>query len=518
MSSTPARPAGDGPRAEAACPAPPLVVVAKIKSALRIVQADAHARRLGLRPGLTLADARARVPHLILADEDQRADLALRDHIADWCDRYTPLVGLDGEDGLQLDITGCAHLFGGEAELRDDLMARLAAQGFTALSAIADTPDAARAVARHGRGGLVPSGQEKDAVRPLPVAALGLEGQSLRALTRAGLTTIGDLASRPRAPLAARFGADLVNRLARTLGEAQHPISPRRPVPELIATRRFAEPIALMDTVLATLRGLGRELEAMLAERGAGGRHFEASLYRADGAIRRVRIETGRPLRDAAIVMKLLSERIAALADPIDPGFGFDMIRLDVLAAETMTTVQSGLDGRQRDTESLADLIDRLSVRYGQARVLRFTPEDSHVPERMARLVPAIAPGGRPDKSGTAWLQNLAGTGLAGGGLAGDPPAQPFCLFDPPQPIETLAEVPDGPPLRFLWRRILHEIAAAEGPERIAPEWWREAEGALTRDYFRVEDRNGHRFWLFREGLYAVEIKHPRWFLHGLFA
>ncbi|MBS7699528.1 MAG: DNA polymerase Y family protein [Chelatococcus sp.] len=499
-----------------------------MKSALRIVQADVHARKLGLRPGLTLADARARVPHLTLADEDKMADLALRDHIADWCDRYTPLVGLDGEDGLQLDITGCAHLFGGEADLRGDLMARLAAQGFTALSAIADTPDAARAVARYGRGGLVPSGQEREAVRPLPIAALGLEAQNLRALTRAGLTTIGDLAIRPRAPLAARFGADLVNRLVRTLGEAQHPISPRRPVPDLIATRRFAEPIALMDTVLATLRELGRELEAMLAERGGGGRHFEASLYRADGAIRRVRIETGRPLRDAAIVTRLLSERMAALADPIDPGFGFDMIRLDVLAAEAMTTVQSGLDGRQHDAESLADLIDRLSVRYGQARVLRFTSEDSHVPERMARLVPAIAYGSGQDKSGKAWLQDRGGAGLAGGslaggglareGLAGDPPAQPCCLFDPPQPIETLAEVPDGPPLRFLWRRVMHEIAAAEGPERIAPEWWRDAEGALTRDYFRVEDRNGHRFWLFREGLYAVEIKHPRWFLHGLFA
>ncbi|CAH1668134.1 Protein ImuB [Chelatococcus asaccharovorans] len=497
-----------GKPAEPGSPSAPLVVVARIKSALRIVQADAHARRLGLRPGLTLADARARVPHLALADEDQAADLALRDHIADWCDRYTPLVGVDGEDGLQLDITGCAHLFGGEAELRDDLMARLAGQGFTVLSAVADTPDAARAVARHGRGGLVPSGTEREAVRPLPVAALDLEGQKLRALIRAGLTTIGDLASRPRAPLAARFGADLVDRLARTLGEAVHPISPRRPVPELLATRRFAEPIALMDTVLATLRGLAQELDAMLAQRGAGGRRFEASLYRADGAIRRIRIETGRPLRDAAIVIRLLSERIAALADPIDPGFGFDMIRLDVLAAETMTTVQSGLDGRQHDAESLADLIDRLSVRYGQARVLRFTREDSHVPERMARLVPAIAPEGRPDRAGGTWLQ----------GQAGDPPAQPFCLFDPPQPIETLAEVPDGPPLRFLWRRVLHEIAAAEGPERIAPEWWRGAEGALTRDYFRVEDRNGHRFWLFREGLYAVEIKHPRWFLHGLFA
>ena len=503
-----------GKPAEPGSPPAPLIITAKIKSALRIVQADAHARRLGLRPGLTLADARARVPHLALADEDQAADLALRDHIADWCDRYTPLVGLDGDEGLQLDITGCAHLFGGEAELRDDLMARLAAQGFTARSAIADTPDAARAVARHGRGGLVPSGQERDAVRPLSVAALGLEGLNLRALSRAGLTTIGDLASRPRAPLAARFGADLVDRLARTLGEAVHPISPRRPVPELLATRRFAEPIALMDTVLAALRGLAQQLDAMLAQRGAGGRQFEASLYRADGAIRRVRIETGRPLRDGAVVTRLLSERIAALADPIDPGFGFDMIRLGVLAAEAIGTVQSGLDGSQRDAEGLADLVDRLSVRYGQARVLRFTSEDSHIPERMARLVPAIAPrvGGKANRPERTWPQGARAP------LPGDPPAQPFCLFDPPQPIETLAEVPDGPPLRFLWRRVLHEIAAAEGPERIASEWWREAEGALTRDYFRVEDRNGHRFWLFREGLYAVEVEHPRWFLHGLFA
>jgi protein ImuB len=488
------------------CGAPadkPLIVLARVKSALRIAHADHRARVLGLVPGLTLADARARVPDLDLEDEDEVADAALLEHLADWCDRYTPLVGLDGKDGVMLDITGCAHLFGGEAALQADILTRLMRFGFSVRSAVASTPDTARAVARYGDGGVVTAGEEARVVHPLPIAALGVDAESVTALARAGLRKIVDLASRPRAPLAARFGPDLLDRLARVLGEADHPVSPRRPVPELMTERRFAEPIGRSEDVSAALGELARELAAGLEDRGAGGRRFEASFFRADGAVRRIEVLAGRPLRQARTIVKLFEERLDSLADPVDPGFGFDMIRLAALAAEDMQPAQTSLDGRAVENEEVAELVDRLGARFGPQQVRRFVPQDSHLPERAARSLPAISSG---PGSGT-WLQKEQGV----------PPLRPLRLFDPPEPVEeTLSEVPDGPPIRFRWRRVMHDVARAEGPERIAPEWWRREDEHPTRDYFRVEDREGRRFWLYREGLYGQGA--PRWFMHGLFA
>ncbi len=481
----------------------PLIVLARVKSALRIAHADRKARALGLLPGLTLADARARVPDLDLADEDLVADAVLLDHLADWCDRYTPLVGMDGPDGIMLDITGCAHLFGGEAALNADLLMRLARFGFSVRSAIAGTPDAARAIARYGEGGIVPEGSEAKAVSPLSVSALGTEPNTVTALARAGLRLIKDLAERPRAPLAARFGQDLLDRLSRTLGETDHPLSPRRPLPELAAERRFAEPIGRTEDVMAALGELAHEIAECLEARGTGGRRFEIGLFRTDGAVRRIGVLAGRPLRDAKPLVKLFEERLDSLADPVDPGFGFDMIRLDVLASEASHAVQTGLDGKENANEDIAALVDRLGARFGPGRVRRFVPQDSHIPERAAQSVPAMAA--------------VAGSGAWPQQEEGAPSLRPLRLIDPPEPVdETLSEVPDGPPIRFRWRRVMREVARAEGPERIAPEWWRREDKSLTRDYFRVEDRQGHRYWLYREGLYGQDA--PRWFLHGLFA
>lgn len=474
-------------------------------------------------PGLTLADARARVPDVAVADEDRNADDALLRHVADWCDRFTPLAGLDGDDGIMLDITGCVHLFGGETAMRDEVMARLAGMGFTVRAAIAGTPDAARAVARYAAGGVVAPGGEADAVRPLPVAALGIDGERVLALARAGLKTVAAVADRPRAPLAARFGAELMDRLARTLGEVDHPISPGRPVPELMVERRFPDPIARVEDVDAALGGLARGLAQRLESHGLGGRTFEAGFFRADGAVRRIAVESGRPLRDARILARLYGQRLDALADPLDPGFGFDMIRLAVLSCEAMEARQARFDGRDEDDEAVAGLIDRLSARFGAAQVVRFVAEDSHMPERSFRTVNAIASGAGTIASGAGAIASGAGGVAWQAAPAGEPPVLPLRLFEPPQPVEAMAEVPDGPPIRFRWRRIVHDVVAAEGPDRIAPEWWREewwrdGAEALTRDYFRVEDRGGHRFWLFREGLYRREVERPRWYLHGLFA
>ena len=331
---------------------PPLVVLARVRSALRIVHADRRALTLGLVSGLTLADARARVPDVAVADEDRCADAVLLRHIVDWCDRFTPLVGLDGEDGIMLDIAGCVHLFGGEAAMHAEIVSRLGFMGFTVQAAIAGTPHAARAVARYARGGVVAAGMEADAVRPLPVAALGIDGARALALSRAGLKTIADVADRPRAPLAARFGADLMDRLARVLGEVDHPISPERPPPELMVERRFAEPLARAEDIEATVAGLAQGLARQLEGHGLGGRRFEASFFRADGAVRRIAFACGRPLRDARTLARLHAERLDALADPLDPGFGFDVIRLAALACEAMEGRQARLDGGEEDDET----------------------------------------------------------------------------------------------------------------------------------------------------------------------
>ena len=475
-----------------------------MRNALRVAHANRKALALGLAPGLTLADARARVPEVAVADLDRDADHALVKRIADWCDRFTPLVGRDGDDGVMLDITGCAHLFGGEAAMRAEVVARLDFLGLAVRAAVAATPDAARAVARYAGHGVVAPGKEAEAVRPLPVAALGLDGERALALSRAGLKTIADIADRPRAPLAARFGAELLDRLARVLGETDHPISPDRPAPALMVERRFADPIARSEDIDATLAGLARGLSQRLEEHGLGGRRFEASFFRADGAVRRIAVASGRPVCDARILARLYAERLDALADPLDPGFGFDMVRLAALSCEAMPQRQARFDGGDEADEAVGELIDRLSARFGPAQVMRFVAGDSHVPERGFHVVDAIAAAG----AAQAWPA----------AVAGEPPALPLRLFTPPQPVETMAEVPDGPPVRFRWRRIVHDIVAAEGPERIAPEWWRDGEAALTRDYFRVEDGDGRRFWLFREGLYGRETERPRWYLHGLFA
>ncbi|MFG1302229.1 DNA polymerase Y family protein [Xanthobacter sp. V3C-3] len=473
-----------------------------MQGALRLAAVSPRARTVGLAPGLTLADARARVPDLAVVDHDPMADAALLEQVADDCDRWTPLVGLDGPDGLVLDITGCAHLFGGEAMMRTRLVEHLRRHGLALHAVVAGTPEAARALARCGRGGVVPPGREAEHVAPLPISALEPPQQALVGLSRAGLRTIGDLAARPGTPLAARFGEALLTRLRRTLGQEDMPIVPRRTLPACIAERRFAEPIGRIEDVEGTVGMLLEDLAVMLEARGAGGRAFEASFFRVDGAVRRILVETARPSRDPKSLGRLFREKLDALADPLDPGFGFDLVRLAVLHTEARSPEQVSLDGRAQEEEEVAALVDRLTARLGRDRVLRFMMRDTHDPDRAASLVPAAGP--------------VPPAGPQPADLA-DLPPRPLTMFDPPQPIEAVAEVPDGPPLRFRWRRVLHEVVHAEGPERIAAEWWRQGQAAPTRDYYRVENRQGRRFWLFRVGLYDREPAPPRWFLHGLF-
>jgi protein ImuB len=491
----------------------PCIVVAKHHNAPRIVALDDAATRYGLAIGLPLANARAICPHLNVFEADPAADARLLNAIAEWCDRFTPLVALDAPDGLWLDITGCVHLFGGEALMLRLVCDLLTAQGLMVSAAIAGTSICARTLTRHVHGRIVRPGGEAEAVKPLPVSALGAAEAVVGGLARAGLKTIGDVAARARPEITARFGADFTYLLEQALGQRDAPISPRKPLPDYIVEKRFAEPVTTEAVITATLSRLAATLVQAMAEQGKGARRLEALFFRTDGVVRGIAVDTGKPVTQSAVIDRLLAERLSALSDPLDPGFGFDLIRLAASRSEIVVPQQRDLDAHVHDQDELVALIDRLAARLGGRRVLVHLPQDSHIPERAEMAAPA--------------QQHLAAASLAmwPARAEGEPPLRPLRLFERPEPIEVIAEVPDGPPARFVWRRASHAVIRAEGPERIAMEWWRAEGSLLTRDYFRVEDEAGLRFWLYRDGLYDRETvrQHgqalpPNWFMHGLFA
>jgi protein ImuB len=491
----------------------PCIVLAKQNNALQISALNDAAARLGLEVGLPLANARAVCPDIQVFDADDAADTEALNHIADWCDRFTPLVALDPPHGLLLDITGCAHLFGGEAAMLAMVCGALQRQGFVTAGAIAGTSVCARTLTRCVPGRIIALGEEADAVATLPVFALGADDAITRGLRRAGLKTVGDVASRARSEITARFGASFTSLLEQALGQTEAPISPRKPLPEYIVEKRFAEPVMTDTVISATLAGLAGTLVVAMERQGKGARRLEASFFRTDGAVRAVAVETGQPVTQGDVIDRLFRERLDAIADPLDPGFGFDLIRLSASRTEIVVQQQRDLDANVHDNDELAALIDRIAARIGGSRVMVHLPQDTHLPERAAMAVPAqhhLVMAAHAD-----WPVRVEN----------EPPLRPLRLFERPEQIQVIAEVPDGPPARFVWRRAAHAVVRAEGPERIAMEWWRAQGAMLTRDYFRVEDEAGLRFWLYRDGLYDREIVQeedkvvqPQWFMHGLFA
>ena len=449
---------------------------------------------------MPLADARAMRPDLVAHEADEAADAKLLDEIAAWCERFTPIVVPDPPQGLLLDITGCAHLFGGAARLLDEAERRLTAQGFVTRAAIAPTPGAAWAFARTGRALLVDAGGLKEALAPLPVGALRLKPEAAALLKRLGLKSIGQIMHAPRQPFAARAGQHAMLRLDQALGRAPEALTPRRKPPPLFALRRLAEPILTMEAILIVAEALCADLCAQLDERGAGAQLLRLLLFGVDNRTRTIQLGLSRPERDVKTMLRLLRERLSVTPEALDAEFGFEAMRLD--AAEITPIILRPVDlapAAGRDKEAEARLIDRLTARLGEARIGRPTLKLVHAPERAndwgtANSVAAEPPS--PPQDGVA--------------------RRPLRLLARAQLIEAVASVPDGPPMRFRWRRVLHEVARAEGPERIMPDWLR-APSARPRDYYRVEDKDGRRFWLYREGFHHEEPA-PRWFLHGLFA
>ena len=485
---------------------------------VRIKACDARAQRTGVEIGQLVPDAMALCPSLELYPADAEGERRDLQKIARWCGRYTPWTAMDpigrGEepDGLLLDITGCAHLFGGEEALLSDLHERFSKLGLTIRGAIASTPGAAWAVARYGRQALsiVCKDGEVDALRALPVAALRLDRTIVDGLMRLGLKRAGDLYGKPRAPIAARFGAEVVRRLDEALGFEREPISPVLPPIPYRASLSFPEGLTqLIHIEEAVLRIAGDLCEVLQRER-QGARQLELQLFRVDGEVTQIRAGTGRPSHEAAHLARLFREKLAQAGDDFDAGFGIEGIVLACLAVDPLSPLQDGFDREEARLHDLDRFLDRLSNRLGRDRVLRLEPRASHIPERAVADVQALN-GITPPMRGWRTLRDEQRASMLGGSLP-----RPLRLLPMPEPVEVVAEVPEGPPRIFRWRRIAHRVVRTEGPERIAPEWWR-SNRQHTRDYYRVEDDDGRRFWLYRDGLYYRDDGPPRWFLHGVF-
>ncbi|MDZ4392790.1 DNA polymerase Y family protein [Cypionkella sp.] len=498
-------------------PKSPFALVLKNSRGAAILHAlNPAARRAGLRRGQTQADARAMIPHLICQPADLEADARGLTALAVWAERWSPSVSLDpsseGLEGLFLDVTGATHLFGGEAALAAQIHDRLAEAGVPVRTAMAPTPGAAWALARWGEaecsGRIATEDTARDRLAALPVEALRLEGVTLSQARRFGLKRIGDLYPMPRAGLARRFregdGVGLVQRLDQALGFAGEALTPVRPPPKYRAWQSWMEPVGDIEGVEARLTELTADLSAPLVRDGQGAKALTLTGFRSDGGTTSLSVRMGRPGRDAGIWRRLFRE---AGLGRLELGFGLDALMLTADAVEPMTARQGALESEAetKQAESLAALIDRLSARLGEDRVLTPEPVDSWVPERAERWRPAL---GRP----------LLVPGGAGG-------RRPILLLDPPEPVEAMAELPDGAPMRFTWRRLSRRVTRADGPERLSPEWWRprpDDRQVRTRDYYRVEDEAGGRYWLFREGLYGREYagdageRAPSWWMHGV--
>ena len=481
---------------------PPVVCAAPVKNAMRLVAIDEVARRIGLRNGQGVTDARAMFPDVDVIEADPAADRVLLEAIADWCDRYTPLVALDGADGLFLDITGCAHLFGGEKALFDDILSRLFHMGFEVRGAITSAPGLSSAVSRYSEPAIIPPEGAEESLARLPVRALRLPEEAIELLVKSGLKQVGDLIGQPRAPLARRFGPMLMLRLDQALGFEEEAISPRRPVAALSTERRLAEPVVDEDNILLLLGKLGESLKRHLETRGEGGKLFELLLFRVDGKVFSIRAGTAMPVRDPTRILALFRARLSAIHDDIEVAYGFETVRLNVLQAAPFAQLQPDLQGRNREDETLADFIDQMSARFGPQLLTVPVLFQSHIPERAGVFLP-VTEVSRGDGD-TAFYDRMA--------------VRPLRLFAHPEPVETTAEIPDGPPHSFRWRRTYFRVARAEGPERISAEWWLDGADASPRDYFRIEDVSGRRYWLYREGLYERGDDHPRWFIQGVFA
>lgn len=434
----------------------------------------------GLKTGMALADARALVPALQTGPSDPDGDRADLERLADWCGRFSPWVATDGGDGLLLEISGVPHLFGGEAQMLRQIHRAITGLGVECSLAIADTPASAWAWARFGGGGILPPRTGLDRLGILPVQALRLAAGLPEQLITLGLRTVADIARLPRSALARRFGTDLLTRLDALLGERIDPISPRSAPAPWRSRADLAEPVLTRSAIDNLLQHLLQGLCSLLEQEHLGARQLALHAFRVDGEVQTLRVGTASANRNPHHLFRLFRDRL----DRIEPGFGIETMLLEATVADPLSARQAALDAQEQTAAGgFPQLIDRLQARLGGQAVFRLIPLDSHCPERAVGRVRPLAWGG--DSHSCHDLR-------------------PIHLLPRPE----FAEMISGGGA-FRWRRLLRPIRHATGPERLSAEWWRGGLDITYRDYFRIEDEQGKRYWLFRstEG----------WFVHGFF-
>ena len=462
-----------------------------------VLAADRAAHLAGLRVGMPVTKAQALVANLVIHEADPEADSLALDKLAQWALRtFSPLAAADAPDGLVVDITGAAHLHGGEEALLKSLIDRLAEKGIEARTAVADSWGAAHALARFVARpiAMAAPGEHTRLLAGLPVAALRLPSAMIAGLYGLGFETIGELAGQPRAPLVRRFGPELARRLDQAFGRAAEPLEPARRPDVTEVERVFAEPIGAAETIARYTGKLTAQLCDALQAKGLGAKQLDLLFTRVDNHIAAIRVGMAQPVRDVKRLTRLLCDQI----ETVDPGFGIERMRLTATLAEPLHDRQISTTDEARP--DIAGLVDILSNRIGAERVHRQVPVESDVPERSVRKVPVLAA-----DQGEVWPSLWP---------------RPIRLFAKPERITTFSQLPDYPPKGFIWRGQSHKITVADGPERIFGEWWRrDSEVHAVRDYFRVETEDGRRLWLYRAGN-GEDLKTGtfEWFLHGVFA
>ena len=474
-------------------PDAPVVLTVEGTHGLIIHAVTQAAAERGARAGARLTDARALDPALVAVPADPAGDGALLRRFRKWAGRWSPLVEVDGSEGLRLDVSGVAHLFSGERELVRDVQKCFARAGLTARVAIAPTAAAAWALVHHDPCICGDDLQEK--LKSLHISALRLEPDTVRTLERLGLKTIGALIDMPRLALARRFrGAeDVVDALDRAVGRKPEPLTAAPVNPPPRAALRMEEPATHPEAGPQALERLIPGLVRQLQERHLGARRLSLHGFRVDGSVAMATVATAIPSREPKHLQRLLADKAAAL----DPEFGFDAFALQADWTEDLGAAQESLVEESSGEREVARLVDRLTVKLGSGAVRRPQPEESHLPERASGWVSALT---KPEP------------------IELPPVRRPQRLLDRPEAIDVVYATPEGVPRRFMWRRAVHDIARVEGPERIAPEWWRQPSSTRLRDYYRVEDASGRRYWIYREGVIGDgRGGAPSWFIHGLF-
>lgn len=492
-------------RLDAAAPPPdtPVVLIGRDRGRRTVTACNPVARSQGLRAGIAASQAQALVPGLQTHDADPAGDEAALDRLAHWALRhYAPVCAPDGSDGLAIDATGAAHLKGGEASFLSELEARLAAAGIHARAVMAPTYGTAHAVARFAPGiSIVAEGEIGRTIGDLPLTALRLPNDLLPTLTRLGFQTILDLERQPRGPLTMRFGPEIGRRLDQAYGRSFEPITPVIDQTLPRSERLFADPIGAPETLARYVAELVTDLCLALERDGLGARRLDLHCQRVDHRLETVQVTTARPVRDRRRLTRLLCDRIETIA----PGFGIERMTLTASTVEPLDWRPASSRLGKAQAPDVSGLIDVLANRIGKDRLYRLTAVESDVPERSVRRTPPLGPD-------TVTAQGAIATWTS------DWP-RPARLFRPPEPVQTLAILPDNPPSHFTWRGVRRRIRRADGPERIHGEWGRsDAELWAVRDYFQVEDEAGERFWLFRAGDGEDARTGPQtWFIHGKF-